>query len=154
VQLLALHQVDLVVLEHRQGGCHGGAPYKRLFVLSIEQRQSCRTPANRCRDLSLFNRSSQRLGTTLTAMIHRSHCFGTTARRTPAVAHGPIEWEALPSLADALRRGEFTRGPAWVHTQAMELPPDTSHTTQLDEPIHGLQVREIEGPTLFGHLFD
>ena len=79
---------------------------------------------------------------------------GTDYARRPV--HDAIEWEALPSLAGTLRRGEFRSGPAWVHTQVMEPDPLASRATStaFDEPIFGLQVRELEGPTLFGHLFD
>lgn len=70
--------------------------------------------------------------------------------------HDTIEWEPLPSLAGTLRRGEFPLGPAWVCTQPMDLDPLGPRVapTTFDEPIRGLQVREIMGTTLFGHLFD
>lgn len=89
-------------------------------------------------------------------MMNRSLHPRTGIDPARRLVHDAIEWEALPSLAGTLRRGEFPSGPAWVSTQPMELDPLTQRTTSttFDEPILGLQVREIEGPTLFGHLFD
>ncbi|HSC00681.1 MAG TPA: hypothetical protein VLE45_12260 [Burkholderiaceae bacterium] len=67
-----------------------------------------------------------------------------------------IEWEELPSLAGALRRNDFatTCGHVWLSTEPIDLqPPMTGRPAPFAEPIDGMQVREIEGESLFGHLF-
>jgi hypothetical protein len=89
-------------------------------------------------------------------MMNRSHHPRTGIDPARRLVHDAIEWEALPSLASTLRRGEFPSGPAWVSTQPMALDALTERSTPatFDEPIFGLQVREIVGPTVFGHLFD
>ena len=70
-----------------------------------------------------------------------------------------IEWEELPSLARTLRRGEHALGVGhvWHSTEPMPLLPLQSVAAQLPahfaEPIHGLQVREIEAESVFSHFF-
>jgi hypothetical protein len=89
-------------------------------------------------------------------MMNRSQHPRTAIDRARRPLLDAIEWEPLPSLAGTLRRGTFPSGPAWTSTQPMALDPlaPRSTPTEFDEPIDGLQVRELEGPTLFGHLFD
>ena len=67
-----------------------------------------------------------------------------------------IEWEELPSLARVLRRDDHapTTSHVWLSTEPMDLqPPMTGAPAPFAEPIDGMHVREIEGASLFGHLF-
>jgi len=67
-----------------------------------------------------------------------------------------IEWEELPSLARMLRRDELaaSTGHVWLSTEPMPLlPPAVGLPAPFAEPIDGMQVREIAGESLFGHLF-
>jgi hypothetical protein len=81
-------------------------------------------------------------------MIHRSHRIQPVVAATPAFAHEPSDWGAL-------RRTDFAGMPPWVGTRPLGLQPDRGAATPhaFDEPIRGLQVREIDSATLFGHLF-
>ena len=86
--------------------------------------------------------------------LHRGVAFSQRPARH--FAADTIEWEELPSLARALRRDELapTTGHVWLSTEPMDLqPPMTGTPAPFAEPIDGMHVREIEGASLFGHLF-
>jgi len=71
-------------------------------------------------------------------------------------ARDAIEWEELPSLAAALRRGDTAVGVGhvWLSTEPMPLQPAAAEMpTSFAEPIHGLQVREVDGD-VFSHFFE
>jgi len=88
-----------------------------------------------------------------TPQFHRRAAVQRPARQFAADS---IEWEELPSLAGALRRNDFTTpsGHVWLSTEPMDLqPPATGLPAPFAEPIDGMHVREIEGESLFGHLF-
>lgn len=78
------------------------------------------------------------------------------ALRSP-LALDAIEWEELPSLAEALDRSEsfFTGAAVWTATQRMDLHAfdEVPAPAPFEEPVHGLQVREIEGREVFRHFF-
>lgn len=78
------------------------------------------------------------------------------APRARFVSADSIEWEELPSLARGLWRNDFggPSGHVWLSTEPMDLqPPVAGLPAPFAEPIDGMQVREIEGESLFGHLF-
>jgi hypothetical protein len=64
-------------------------------------------------------------------MLHRSHRIEPLVTTAPTFAHERRE-------RDVWQRADLTPAPA----------------VSFDEPIRGLQVREIDSATLFGHLFD
>ena len=91
--------------------------------------------------------------------MNRTH-FPTRsfAMRRPGrhFATDTIEWEELPSLTRALRRSDYgaPSGHVWCSTQPMDLqPPAVGAPAPFAEPIDGMQVREIDGDSLFGHFF-
>ena len=83
------------------------------------------------------------------------HPAASALRRARPVAADTIEWEELPSLAGALRRSDFGPiGHVWESTEPMPLmPPTVGLPAPFAEPIDGMHVREIQGESLFGHLF-
>jgi hypothetical protein len=68
-----------------------------------------------------------------------------------------IEWEELPSLADALRPGDRHVRPAaaWNATLPLGLwqPQPEVAPSPFTEPLRGLHVREIQGDEVFQHFF-
>ena len=79
----------------------------------------------------------------------------TVQRPGRRFAAATIEWEELPSLARALRRTDFAApaGHVWCSTEPMDLqPPAVGAAAPFAEPIDGMQVREFEGDSLFGHF--
>ncbi len=69
-----------------------------------------------------------------------------------------LEWEELPSLSHILahyrQHGTVARTVAvWHPTQPQALPPGTEAPQAFDEPIAGLQTRELDGTDLFDHFF-
>jgi len=93
--------------------------------------------------------------------MNRTHARPAAAaqRHARPFTTDAIEWEELPSLARTLRRGDLALsvGHVWHSTEPMPLSPLQSAAAQLPahfaEPIHGLQVREIEGESVFSHFF-
>ncbi|HTP71620.1 MAG TPA: hypothetical protein VML58_05315 [Burkholderiaceae bacterium] len=88
-----------------------------------------------------------------TTHLHRRAAWQRSARYFAADS---IEWEELPSLAGTLRRNDFstTSGHVWLSTEPMDLqPPASGLPAPFAEPIDGMHVREIEGESLFAHLF-
>jgi len=73
--------------------------------------------------------------------MNRTHARPAAAaqRHARPFTTDAIEWEELPSLARTLRRGD--------------LALSVGHVRHSTEPIHGLQVREIEGESVFSHFF-
>jgi hypothetical protein len=71
--------------------------------------------------------------------------------------HTTIEWEELPSLADALRAGDrqVRPAPAWNPTLPLGLwqPQPEVAPAPFSEPLRGLHVREILGDEVFQHFF-
>lgn len=82
-----------------------------------------------------------------------------TQRHAGYPAADAIEWEELPSLARTLRRGDLATGvgQVWSSTEPMALQPLQPQApcapAPFAEPIHGLQVREIDGDGVFSHFF-
>lgn len=79
-----------------------------------------------------------------------------TQRHARPLATDAIEWEELPSLVSMLRRGDVAApvGHVWLSTEPMGLQPTAaSAPAPFVEPIDGMQVREIEGDSLFSHFF-
>ena len=77
-------------------------------------------------------------------------------RHARQFAADAIEWEELPSLARTLRRDDLaaSTGHVWLSTEPMPLlPPAAGVPAPFAEPIDGMQMREIEGESLFGHFF-
>jgi len=70
-----------------------------------------------------------------------------------------IEWEELPSLVRALRRGDTapSTGHVWLATEPMGLEPPPQPAAVIPSPfveaIDGLHVREIAGDGVFSHFF-
>jgi hypothetical protein len=65
-----------------------------------------------------------------------------------------FEWEELPSLASMLRDLTTGAGPVGHSTEPMPLQAIAAPMpVQFAEPIHGLQIREIGGDSLFSHFF-
>jgi len=68
-----------------------------------------------------------------------------------------IEWEQLPSLADALRRNLFstTSGSVWNDTEPLGSHPMQSEAAPepFVEVMAGLHMREITGDEVFRHFF-
>jgi hypothetical protein len=93
--------------------------------------------------------------------MNRLSTHSAAARHNPLFArHRPlpaIEWEELPSLADALRLREYstTTGPVWNSTEPMPLHMrDTAPEAEpFVEVLAGLHVREISGEEVFRHFF-
>ena len=88
--------------------------------------------------------------------MNRTHHPGLASRHSPRFDADAIEWEELPSLARALRRGDFAQpsGHVWLSTEPMDLqPPAVGAPAPFAEPIDGMHMREIEGQSLFAHLF-
>lgn len=90
-------------------------------------------------------------------MINRTHPHHAAARRWVARQHAleAIEWEELPSLAETLRRGDYssTRG-AWSSTERMDLMAMPAPApAPFVESIDGLHVREIANDEVFRHFF-
>ena len=90
-------------------------------------------------------------------MMNRTYLQHAAARHwySRQAALEAIEWEELPSLAETLRRGEYssTRG-AWPSTERLDLmaePPPTP--APFIESIDGLHVREIANDEVFRHFF-
>jgi hypothetical protein len=76
-------------------------------------------------------------------------------RRAPGFTRDAIEWEELPSLAAALRRADTAPGVGhvWLSTEPMPLQPLAAEAPMaFAEPIHGLQVREVDSD-VFSHFF-
>ena len=85
--------------------------------------------------------------------LYPSHPFNRSASR-PSL-FGALEWEELPSLAQALNRQQLAfAGAVWPCTQRMELFEfDDTPPAPFAEPINGLHVREIDGSEVFHHFF-
>ena len=93
--------------------------------------------------------------------MNRLHAYPAVARRNSPFARqralDGIEWEELPSLAEALRRDDYssTRAPVWNTTQPMPLQPSKAEAAPepFVEALSGLHVREITGDEVFRHFF-
>ncbi len=86
------------------------------------------------------------------------HLMLSHAQRRITQQVGGIEWEELPSLADALQRraDEIESHPAfrtaWNPTLPAALDPLVESGPYL-EPLHGLVTRELREPDVFRHFF-
>jgi hypothetical protein len=93
--------------------------------------------------------------------MNRASVYASAARSYAGFGRqhsiGSIAWEERPSLADALRRGEFstTSGSAWSSTEAVALQALESEAAPgpFVEVLAGLQMREITGDEVFRHFF-
>jgi hypothetical protein len=108
----------------------------------------------------LIGRSTGARQTMLNAM-NRSPAYPSAARAYAGFGRqhpiDSIEWEALPSLVDALRRNQVssTGGSVWNSAEPLGFQPMRSEAApeSFVEVLAGLHMREITGDEVFRHFF-
>jgi len=80
------------------------------------------------------------------ATLHFSHAFRS---QTPP---GAIEWEELPSLAQAVRQSPVGPNSApWDATRPADL--ETATVSPPFRELKGVAIREVDEPDVFRHFF-